>query len=95
MRDDYRQSNAEPATEQPPQPSSLQNDSAAVVERLNDVRNRLVKIGDHLYGSQMHDPEGGKTSQVEPIPAVQRNIDKALIAAAHIEDALLYIESHL
>lgn len=70
---------------------SLLADSANVFGSLVELRERLVKLGDHLLGTEPREASAGK--EPEPITAVHRNILRAQQIVQECFEALARIEA--
>ncbi len=77
-----------------PAASTLSEDSARMIDRLQEILGRTIKIGSCLHGSQPRDAGGGK-SPPEPEPTIRRNIDRTHQLLGDIEGELSRIEGRL
>jgi hypothetical protein len=82
-------------TEPPPAPSSLVGDSGQIVERLQNIYNRIVDLGNSLHGSRPRDANAIPGGKIEPEPALRRNLDKAGSWLHDIEGELQTISARL
>jgi hypothetical protein len=74
--------------------TSLMNDSAHIIDRLNEVHGRLIKLVNTLHGSLPRDASA-KPPSAEPEPTLRRNLDKISNAIADIEVELSRVEKRL
>lgn len=70
---------------------SLLSDSAKVFQQLLELNDRLVKLGDHLLGTEPR--EASAKNDPEPIPSVHRNLMRAQQVANDCLEALTRIET--
>jgi hypothetical protein len=75
------------------QPESLVSDSASLCNSLEEIRNRVVQIGDRLHGVRPR--EVGADGKPAPVPSLRQNLDSARRVASDIFDELLRVENNL
>ena len=76
------------------QVSSLVTDSAAIVERLRELQQHILRLGNVLHGAQPRDASDGG-NKPEPEPTVRRNLDKATMLLNAIEADLAQISARV
>ena len=86
----YNQEKTAQATQQP---ESLVSDSASLCKSLEEIRNRVVQIGDRLHGTRPR--EVAADGKPAPVPSVRQNLDSARRIATDIFEELLRVESNI
>jgi hypothetical protein len=74
--------------------NSLVSDSGSIVERLLQVHNHLIDLGNRLHGSQPRDASSNG-AKIEPEPTLRRNLDKASSWLSDIEGELQRISARV
>jgi len=82
-------------TANPVPATSLVTDGGHLIERLSEIHNRLVKLGDAMHGARPRDVGPPAGSKIEPVPTLRRNLDKAQSWVHDIEAELSRIETQL
>ena len=73
------------------EPASLLRDTALLVDRLLEVRNRLRAIHDTVHGPAPHEV-AASNQPPEPVPSIARNVSKAHAVIDNIYESLTDFE---
>ena len=79
---------------QTPIKASLLTDSAEMISRLANIRERIVSLSNQIHGPEPREA-AAKAQAPEPSPSIARNLVNAHRVAAEIEDELSRVESRL
>ena len=74
--------------------SSLLVDGSNINERLLEIHDRLIKIGDMLHGVRPREAPA-ETKALESAPTLRRNLDRTQSCLTDIESEIARIEGRL
>lgn len=73
---------------------SLNQSTLTLVERLTEIHQRLMKANDMIFGTMPRDV-GASAGKPEPMPSLQRHIERAHSLLSDIQSELASIETRL
>lgn len=77
----------------PVKETTLSTDANALAERLQNILETVINIGNQLYGPAPHSAEGGAST--EAIPSLRRSLDRSHAVASEIEGELQRIQHRI
>lgn len=77
-----------------PERASLNQSALTLIERLTEIHQRLMKANDLIFGTMPRDV-GASAGKPEPMPSLQRHIERAHSLLSDIQSELTSIETRL